>query len=141
MLEEDLIDANDRKSREICEALEKKILKEMSLQFEALKSEDLPPGFNLSMFDSLRSQYLEGAVGTYKYDVFITSLMNQFMINMDQLYMRKNSNLIAQRNELEVLASQLQGKYEALKEVHETNHLMTQNILQSNSRALANQVR
>lgn len=67
--------------------------------------------------------------------------MNQFMIVIDQLYMRKNSALIKERNDYEVLASQLQGKYEGLKDMQESNKAFTEELMRENQRNFGEQIR
>ena len=61
------------------------------------------------------------------------------MIGLDQLYMKKHSKTLNERNELEVIAGQLQGKYEGLLSMTEHNRAFTQELLDENRRVFTDQ--
>lgn len=88
-LEEDFIALNQSVSKEQCESVAQNVLRQVELKFETIQAEDLSPGSTLSIFDKLRSSYLNSAKGTHKYDIFITQLLNDFITQVDQTFNNK----------------------------------------------------
>jgi hypothetical protein len=79
-LEEDFIALNESVSKERCEEVADNVLRQVELKFETIQAEDLAPGSTLNIFEKLRSSYLNSAKGTHKYDIFITKLLNNFIM-------------------------------------------------------------
>lgn len=88
-LEEDFIALNESVSKERCEQVAENVLRQVELKFETIQAEDLAPGSTLNIFEKLRSSYLNSAKGTHKYDIFITKLLNNFIMQVDSTFNNK----------------------------------------------------
>lgn len=85
-LEEDFISLNENISKDRCEKVADNVLRQVELKFETISVDDLSPGSTLNIFEKLRSSYLNSAKGTHKYDIFITKLMNNFIMQVDRTF-------------------------------------------------------
>jgi predicted ATPase len=85
-LEEDFLALNETVSQEQCEKVAENVLRQVELKFETLKAEDFTPRTAFSLFEKLRSNYLNSAKGSYKYDIFVMKLLSNFLMLIDSTF-------------------------------------------------------
>ena len=126
--EEEIISMNQMRSKKVCQEIARQIINKMNVRMNVDESE-IGPGFSQAQYQDIRNDYLERAMGSYKYDILMSDVANNFIMTLEQLYDKKNTANIEERNEFEIMARNYEGKYEATKIIQEKQREMSEALM------------
>lgn len=139
--EDGLISKNQMQSKKICQDMSRQIISQMNIRLSTDDLSEMGPGYAHNKFADIKNDYLERAMGSYKYDILMNDIANNFILQLEQLYEKKNGHVLQERNTYEIQAKQYEGKYEASKLLLEKQRDMSEALMHQTKSGYSDQLK